>query len=119
MKPLPARRLRIRRWLRRGLLALAFLLVVAIGLAAWAVLGSLPKNSGEVRIADAALSAPLTIGRDSSGIVTITAQTEFDAYFALGFVHAQDRLFQMEMMRRLGSGRLSEVFGTAALQADK
>ena len=119
MKPLPVRRLRIRRWLRRGLLALAFLLVAAIGFAAWVVLGSLPKNSGEVRIADPALSAPLTIGRDNSGIVTITAQTEFDADFALGFVHAQDRLFQMETMRRLGSGRLSELFGLRALKTDK
>src|SRR5688572_27820017 len=102
MKPLPIRRLRIRRWLSRGLLALALLLVAAIGLAAWAVLGSLPKKSGELRIADAALSAPLTIGRDTSGVVTITAQTELDADFALGFVHAQDRLFQMETMRRFG-----------------
>lgn len=119
MKPLPARRLRIRRWFRRGLLAFALLLVAAIGLAAWAVLGSLPKDSGEVRIADAALSAPLTIGRDSSGIVTITAQSELDADFALGFVHAQDRLFQMEMMRRFGHGRLSELFGLPALKTDK
>ncbi len=119
MKPLPARRLRIRRWLRRGLLALALLLVAAIGLAVWGVVGSLPKTSGEVRIADAALSAPLTIGRDSSGIVTITAQTELDADFALGFVHAQDRLFQMEAMRRFGHGRLSELFGLRALKTDK
>jgi penicillin G amidase len=119
MKPLPARRLRIRRWFRRGSLAFALLLVAAIGLAAWAVLGSLPKISGEIRIADPTLSAPLTIGRDSSGIVTITAQTELDADFALGFVHAQDRLFQMETMRRFGSGRLSELFGLRALKTDK
>jgi penicillin amidase len=119
MKPLAIRRLRIKRWLGRGLLALALVLVAAIGFVAWVVLGSLPKSSGEVRIADAALSASLTIGRDSSGIVTITAQTEVDADFALGFVHAQDRLFQMETMRRFGSGRLSELFGLRALKTDK
>jgi penicillin G amidase len=119
MKQLPTRRLRIRRWLGRGLLGVALLLVVAIGFAAWALLGSLPKISGEVRIDDASLSAPLTIGRDSAGVVTITAQTEIDADFALGFVHAQDRLFQMETMRRLGSGRLSELFGLRTLKTDK
>lgn len=119
MKPLPIRRLRVRRWLGRGLLALALLLVAAIGFVAWAILGSLPKISGEVRLANPALSAPLTIGRDSAGVVTITAQTELDADFALGFVHAQDRLFQMEVMRRVGSGRLSELFGIRTLKTDK
>ena len=108
MKPLAIRRLRVRRWLGRGLLALALLLVVVIGFVAWAILGSLPKISGEVRLANPALSAPLTIGRDSAGIVTITAQTQLDADFALGFVHAQDRLFQMEVMRR---ARLGPVVG--------
>jgi penicillin amidase len=117
MKPILARRLRVRRWLSRGLLVAAFLLVVAIGFVAWMALGSMAKISGEVRLAG--LSAPLTIGRDSAGVVTITAQTELDADFALGFVHAQDRLFQMELMRRLGSGRLSELFGLRTLKADK
>jgi penicillin G amidase len=119
MKPFPIRRLRVRRWLGRGLLALALLVVVAIGFVAWAILGSLPKISGEVRLANPALSAPLTIGRDSAGVVTITAQSERDADFALGFVHAQDRLFQMEVMRRAGAGRLSELFGIRTLKTDK
>jgi penicillin amidase len=119
MKPMLARRLRVRRWVSRGLLAAAFLLIAAIGFAAWMVLGSMAKISGEVRLAGTSLTAPLTIGRDSAGVVTITAQTELDADFALGFVHAQDRLFQMELMRRLGSGRLSELFGIRALKADK
>jgi penicillin amidase len=101
------------------LLAVALLLVAAVGFAAWLLLGSLPKISGEVRIADATLTAPLTIGRDSAGVVTITAQSVLDADFALGFVHAQDRLFQMELMRRLGSGRLSELFGLRGLKTDK
>jgi penicillin G amidase len=101
------------------MLAVALLLVMAIGFAAWTVLGSLPKVSGTIRLAGSGLSAPLTIGRDGAGVVTITAQTERDADFALGFVHAQDRLFQMELMRRLGSGRLAELFGLRALKSDK
>lgn len=119
MKPLAIRRLRVRRWVGRGLLAFALLLLVVIGFVAWAILGSLPKISGEVRLANPALSAPLTIGRDSAGVVTITAQSERDADFALGFVHAQDRLFQMEVMRRAGAGRLSELFGIRTLKTDK
>jgi penicillin amidase len=115
----PIRRLRVRRWVVRGLLALAVVLVLAIGFAVWTAFGSLPKISGEVRLTDNALSAPVTVGRDSAGVVTITAQNELDADFALGFVHAQDRLFQMELMRRLGQGRLSELFGLQALRADK
>jgi len=116
---MPIRRSRVRRWVSRGLLAIAVLLVAAIGFGMWTLMGSLPKISGEVRLRDASISAPLTIGRDSAGVVTITAQTELDADFALGFVHAQDRQFQMELMRRLGSGRLSELFGLATLKTDK
>ncbi|HSE74785.1 MAG TPA: penicillin acylase family protein, partial [Dongiaceae bacterium] len=101
------------------MLAIAGLLAAAIGFAVWTVVGSMPKISGEIRLADEGLSAPVTIGRDSAGVVTITARTDLDADFALGFVHAQDRLFQMELMRRLGSGRLSELFGTATLKTDK
>jgi len=119
MSPAPVRRSRGRRWVSRGLAAVALLLLAAIGFVAWTLLGSLPKISGELRLADASLSAPLTIGRDSAGVVTITAQSELDADFALGFVHAQDRLFQMELMRRLGTGRLSELFGLQTLKTDK
>ena len=57
--------------------------------------------------------------RDESGIPHIFAKTENDAYFALGFVHAQDRFWQMEMMRRFGAGRLAEVLGPEAVASDK
>jgi len=107
MKPQRISHGRVRRWIGRGLLALGAVLVAAVGFAAWTVLGSLPKISGEVRITNAALSASVTVGRDGAGVVTITAQSEQDANFALGFAHAQDRLFQMELVRRAGTGRLS------------
>src|SRR5262245_1350651 len=65
------------------------------------------------------LTAPVTIVRDAHGIPTITAAAEADAYFALGYVHAQDRMFQMELMRRQGQGRLSELIGRAGLSPDR
>ncbi len=78
---------------------------------------SLPVLDGTLALAG--LSEPVAIERDQYGIVTIRAKNEPDAYFALGFVHAQDRLSQMELTRRLASGRLSEVVGDALIETDK
>jgi penicillin amidase len=64
-------------------------------------------------------TAAIGIARDPLGVPTITAANEHDAIFALGLVHAQDRLFQMEMVRRVGAGRLSEIFGETTLPIDK
>ena len=61
----------------------------------------------------------MQILRDADGIVTIRAENDADAAFALGYVHAQDRLVQMEMMRRLVAGRLSEVVGSMTLSTDR
>jgi penicillin amidase len=79
--------------------------------------GSLPEVEGEIRIA--ALEAPVTVRRNSDGIVRIQAANEPDLYRALGFVHAQDRLWQMDFMRRTASGRLSEVMGQPTLSLDR
>ena len=65
------------------------------------------------------LEAEVNLLRDSEGIVTIQAQNDLDAYRALGFVHAQERLWQMDFMRRTGAGRLSEVAGAATLGIDR
>lgn len=108
-----------RRWLRWVGLALAVVILAAAGAATWLLLGSLPTTTGEIALKSPGLSERVTIGRDAAGIVTITAASESDGDFALGFVHAQDRLFQMEMMRRLGAGRLSEVVGELGLRSDK
>ena len=78
---------------------------------------SLPKTSGEIRIAG--LSAPAEILRDRYGIPHIFAGSLQDASFALGFVHAQDRLWQMEMNRRVAAGRLAEIVGPGALESDR
>jgi len=114
--PLTPRR---RRWLRRAGIALGGLVLLVglacLGLFFW-LRQSLPQVSGTLEVAG--LSQPVEIRRDSDGIVTIRAATENDAYFALGFVHAQDRLLQMDLTRRLGAGRLSEVIGPATLATD-
>ncbi|HUN49044.1 MAG TPA: penicillin acylase family protein, partial [Stellaceae bacterium] len=65
------------------------------------------------------LTAPVRITRDSTGIPTIEARNDTDAAFALGYVHAEDRLFQMDARRRFASGRLSEWFGAATLDTDR
>ena len=78
---------------------------------------SLPRTDGTIVVQG--LNATVTITRDAHGIPTIKAQSDADAAFGLGFATAQDRLFQMDVMRRYGAGRLSEWFGPLALDADK
>jgi len=78
---------------------------------------ALPERDGTLSLAG--LAAPVTVTRDEHGIPLISAQSEEDAYFALGYVHAQDRLFQMEMMRRQGQGRIAELIGASGVAADK
>ena len=99
---------------------LAFLLVLAAlgaGLGYVYLRQSLPDVEGEIALAG--LSAPVEILRDRYGVPHLFARSERDAHFALGFVHAQDRLWQLEMNRRIAAGRLSEVVGTAGLETDR
>ena len=105
------------KWLRRtAFLVLALLLVAAA--AGWVYARrALPQTEGSLRLAGPA--AEIRIERDADGIPTIRAQSIPDALFGLGFVHAQDRLWQLETHRRIGSGRLAEAFGEAALENDK
>jgi penicillin amidase len=78
---------------------------------------SLPRMNGTVVLAGPA--APVEVIRDENAIPHIFADSAKDAYFALGFVHAQDRIWQMEFTRRLGAGRLAEVLGEPALKFDR
>lgn len=77
----------------------------------------LPVVDGEVRLAG--LKAPVTVLRDSWGVPHIQAATQEDLFFAQGYVTAEDRLFQMDLLRRAASGRLSEVLGESQLQTDR
>ena len=90
--------------------------IVAIG-GYFYLRSSLPLTEG--RLALAGLHAPVEVLRDRHGIAHILAKDWEDANFALGFAHAQDRLWQMEMSRRTASGRLSEIFGDSTLEADR
>ena len=105
------------RWLRRAVLATVILAVAgAAGGYLW-LRGSLPQIDGE-RPAYG-LAAEVEVVRDRHGVPHILARSEDDALFALGYVHAQDRLWQMEMNRRIGAGRLAEVLGPPALDTDR
>jgi penicillin amidase len=97
-----------------GLLILALLLTAA----AWLVLrGSLPQYEGAVNMAG--LAAPVTVERDALGSVTLRAQDQHDLVRILGYVHAQERFFEMDLMRRKAAGELAELFGPAALPTDR
>lgn len=76
-----------------------------------------PKYEGEETLTN--ISKPTTVYFDEYGVPHIYADTQKDAMTTLGYVHAQDRLWQMELMRRIAPGRLSEIFGTPVLKTDK
>lgn len=106
--------MRIAGWM----LALLLLVVVVGGGGGYLWLRrSLPQTTGEIQVRG--ISGPVTIVRDSDGVAHISGTTETDAAFGLGFVHAQERLWQMEVQRRIGHARLSEVFGETTLRTDK
>lgn len=77
----------------------------------------LPHRRGKLQFAG--LHEPVEVLTDSYGVPHIYAQNEDDLYFAQGYIHAQERLWQMEFNRRLGSGRLSEIFGPVAIDLDR
>jgi len=97
-----------------GFLVLCLLLITTA--CVW-LRASLPKTNGQQIISG--LEKPSQIIRDHYGIAFIKAETLADGYRALGYAHAQDRLWQMELMRRSGAGRLSEVFGSRTLAIDR
>ena len=93
-------------------------ILVLLLLVAYAFLrGAAPQLDGQVRLAG--LSAPVTVTRDSLGVPTITGANRVDVARALGFLHAQDRFFQMDVLRRVAAGEVSELVGSAALDLDK
>jgi penicillin amidase len=108
---------RLRRFILRGLIWVVALLMLAAGGAATLLWLTLPPREGRFELAG--LSAPVEIVRDSYGIPRITAVNELDAAQALGWLHARDRMFQMETMRRGASGRLAELAGPVALRLDR
>ena len=105
------------RWLKRTSLVLVLLIIVAAG-GGWAFLASsLPQTTGQLMLPG--LQRPVSVICDAAGVPTIKADSQHDLYLALGFVHAQDRLWQMDLQRRVTQGRLSEIFGAVALDTDR
>jgi len=94
------------------------LLVLLAALAAWLFLrASLAQLDGER--AGAGLQAPVSIERDDMGVPLIRGRNRLDLAYATGFVHAQERYFQMDLLRRTAAGELAELFGPRALPLDR
>jgi penicillin G amidase len=104
------------RIISRVLLGLVALLLVSVAALYLAVRGSLPVIDGQRSAAG--LEGETVIERDALGAVTVTGHSRADVAFATGFVHAQDRFFQMDLARRMSGGRLSELVGDAAMDLD-
>jgi penicillin amidase len=108
------------RWKRRVAFGSAALVavVVLILLAGWLFLrASLAQLDGTRRVA--ALAQPVTIVRDALGAPTVTGANRLDVAWATGFVHGQERFFQMDLLRRVAAGELAELFGVRALPTDR
>ena len=107
----------LRRLLTWSFVLLLVVLVAAAGGALWYVRAVEPQVAGTVTLPG--FERPVQVVRDREGVPHIFAASEADAIAALGFVHAQDRLWQMEMNRRIANGRLSEVVGAPGLETDR
>ncbi|TBU74320.1 penicillin acylase family protein [Pseudomonas daroniae] len=103
--------------MKRILIILVALVLTAAGGGAWYLHSKQPQRDGQLVLQR--LSAPVQVRYDERGVPHIEAQDEADMYRALGFVQAQDRLFQMEMLRRLARGELAEILGARLLPTDR
>jgi penicillin amidase len=107
----------MRRFLLKALAIVVGLLAAGLATAYVYARGSLPVLNGTIVVAGP--SGPVDIIRDADAIPHIFASTRLDGLYGLGYVHAQDRLWQMEFQRRIGFGRLSEIFGDTTLPQDR
>jgi penicillin amidase len=100
------------------LIGFVVILVLVLGALGFLIVRrTFPQTEGVIHLPS--LDAPVEVYRDPYGIPHIYASTEHDLFLAQGFIHAQDRLWQMEFWRRIGSGRLSEILGPSALENDR
>ena len=109
--------LRLFRWLTRITTGLVLLAIAMTILLYWFFSRSIPDYTGDFRVAG--LSAPVEIVRDNANVPHIFGETDEDVYFGLGLAHAQDRLWQMLLLRRTAQGRLSELFGQRTVSTDR
>lgn len=97
-------------------LLVAVLVCVAMGLFIW-LRSSMPTYEGSLKLTG--LEQPVAVHFDEFGVPHIEAKNNHDLFMAFGYVHAQERLFQMEMLRRAGSGRLAEIIGQPMIKVDR
>ncbi|MFP5342882.1 MAG: penicillin acylase family protein [Candidatus Limnocylindria bacterium] len=107
----------LRRAVAVGLIGVLVVLVAGLGALAYVTGRALPQVSGTIRIAG--LQGEVTVHRDIDGIAHIAAGTPHDLFLAQGYVHAQERMWQMEVWRHIGAGRLAELFGPDQLDTDR
>ncbi|MBV9538969.1 MAG: penicillin acylase family protein, partial [Acidisphaera sp.] len=105
------------RWVRWVVAALVLLVVLIGASLGGLILATLP--GGNLSAAIPGLSAPVDVSIDADGIPRIRAQNRLDAAAALGFLHARERMFQMDGMRRAAAGELSEIAGPSTLGIDR
>ncbi len=105
------------KWLARVLSVLVVLGLLFAGAGVWSVRASFPQLEGELKVRG--LTGKVTVYRDKTGIPHIYADSPDDLFLAQGYVHAQDRFFEMDFRRHVTAGRLSEMFGSATLTEDK
>ncbi len=108
-------------WLRRALVAVVALVVLALVATVIAVVAAVrrpwPQTAGTVRLD--ALERPVDVYRDAFGVAHVYADTTEDLFAAQGFVHAQDRFWEMDVRRHTTAGRLSELFGQSQVETDR
>lgn len=116
----PRPRLSLRRRVAMAVVGLVAVVVVialvAAGFVVWTIQRSFPQQDGIVKAAG--LTSEVTVHRDDLGVPTIVADSTHDLFFAQGYVHAQDRFWEMDFRRHVTSGRLSELFGASQLGTD-
>ena len=103
--------------MKRSLTVIALVVAAVAGGGVWYVQSKLPSRQGQVELYT--LKEPVTVRYDERGVPHIRAGNQLDMYRALGYVQAQDRLFQMEIMRRLARGELAEILGPKLVETDK
>ncbi len=107
----------VRRLLKLALVVVIVLILVVSGLLTWITARAFPQAGGTLRLAG--LHAPVQVMRDANGIAQIIADDPHDLFMAQGYLHAQERIWQMEVWRHIGAGRLAELFGPTALERDR
>lgn len=106
-----------KKWTLRLALALLVLLALAVGGGWWFLRASLPQLDGRVQVTG--LNGDVTVERDAHGVPLIRGANRHDLAYVTGYIHAQERFFQMDLLRRTAAGELSELFGAKALPADR